>query len=1505
MFEYLMPLLVMRSLPFTLLDQTHQGAVRRHISYGREHGTPWGISESAYNVRDRHGTYQYRGFGVPDLALKRGLSKELVIAPYASLLALSFEPHEAMRNLAALEKLGALGPYGFRDAVDYVRTTEDDGPAIVATYMAHHIGMGLVALTNALTGSVWTERFHADALVRSAELLLGERIPRRFMTQDAQPDTFAETRERTDRGDRERPAVREFDTADTPRPGVALLGAVPYSVMITNAGSGFSRTENLAVTRWRPDTTRDHHGQWCYIRDADTGEVWSATYQPLCRDADAYHVVFAADRASFVRRDGDVETRLEVAVVPDDRAEVRRVTITNHSWAPRTFELTSYGEVVLASPDADMAHPAFANLFVETEWIESHRAILASRRPRSAHEQRLWCVHVAAFERGEGTVSYETDRSQFIGRGRTTANPAAMDPGATLSGSAGEVLDPVLSLRLRVKVPAGRSARVAFTTLVQADRARAIDLADRYNDLYGAQRAFDLSWTRSQMELQDVGATPADAALFQQLAGHLLYPQSTLRAPAEEIARNTRSQEALWAHGISGDLPMVLAMIDTPDGLLSVRQLLRAHHYWRLHGVASDLVFLNTMPPTYLQELNEQLLAAVRSSTEAALIDQPGGVFIRRQDLLSGDDVALLRASARVHVTCDGIGLGALSEVQETPAAYPPVAARRRSTREGPGERRQQGTGAREFLDQSRTELTLFNGLGGLTPELDYEIRLRRADLPPAPWANVIANSTGGFIVTESGGGFTWARNSFFYRLTPWRNDPVSDVPGEVIYLRDDETGDVWTPTPGPVRHASPYVTRHLPGATTFAHDHEGIGTLLTLGIAPDDPVKIAILDIVNRGGAARQLTLTSYTEWVLGVMRERTQEHLRTSFDRETQAILARNYFDPLFAGNVAFTCCSAPLTSHTGDRTEFLGRNGAPGTPAALGRQGLAERTGPDFDPCAALQCRVRIEPGRAVRLVVLLGAGDSVEDAKALMQKYRSPDEAAKAVAETETRWRRRLATITVRTPVPSFDALLNRWMPYQSLACRMWARSAVYQSSGAYGFRDQLQDGLAFVYADPCIAREHLITAAGRQFVEGDVQHWWHPESGRGVRTLISDDLVWLPYCVDHYIRVTGDAALLDEEAPFLRMRALAPGEHEIYDLPQDSGERGTLYEHCLRALRRAATHGPQGLPLIGSGDWNDGMNRVGIEGRGESVWLGWFLTDTLRKFAVHSEQRADTDAAAELHALADAYVEAIERSGWDGAWYRRAYFDDGTPLGSAASDECRIDSIAQSWSVISNAGDPERAQQAMASLDEHLVRRDARLIMLLTPPFDHTPKDPGYIKGYLPGVRENGAQYTHAALWAVLATALRGDGDRALELYQMLNPLMHARTPPEVAEYKVEPYVVAADVYTAAGHVGRGGWTWYTGSASWMYRVGLEAILGFRLEGDSLVMDPCIPGEWEKFSLEYRRGDTTWTIEVRNPERVTRGVRRVTVDGEVVEDGRIPLREGAGKRKVEIEMGEKR
>jgi cyclic beta-1,2-glucan synthetase len=1535
MFEYMMPVLVMKSFPFTLLDQTYSGAVSRQIAYGRERGVPWGVSESAYNARDRQQVYQYRAFGVPDLALKRGLSRDLVVAPYATLLALPVEPHQAMRNLAALEAEGALGPYGFRDAVDYTRPQLGSRRALVGAYMAHHVGMGLVALTNAMTRGVWPRRFHTDAIVRSAELVLFEQIPRRFVLQDAQT---GELEERPRRGGAalEKPAARSLDTADTPQPRLALLGHPPYTVMITNGGGGYSQYDRLDVTRWRSDPTLDDAGQWCYLKDvtppatADTppagrSRMWSASHQPVCAEADWYRVTFSTDRATFHRRDGDLETRLEVTVVPDDSAEVRRVTVTNRGSTAREVEVTSYGEIVLTSHDADRQHPAFANLFVQTEWLPGSAAVLATRRPRSAQERTVWGVHVAAVGGGSGADAWqlvgpmtcETDRARFLGRARGVRRPAMLDDAADgpLPGTTGAVLDPVFALRARVRIEPSQSAKVAFTTLVAPDRDRAIELADRYHDPYSAQRALDLSWMQAQVEMRELGITPADAALYQEIAGYLLSPTPAVRAPQKDLLQARRGQDALWAHGISGDNPILLAFVDSPAGLPTVRELLAAHHYWRLKGLVIDLVLLNTYPPTYLQELQDALQTTVMASTEGMVLDKPGGVFIRRQDITPPDDLATLRAVARVELRCDSdLRLSEILEVPDAPLPYPApfeprvstasaivtpstlAAAAARSVAEG-----LPGASAPSAASRGPTAPPPANGLGALAADGAYEVVLREGLTTPAPWANVIANDRAGFVVSDGGGGHTWVGNSFFYRLTPWRNDPVTDQVTEVVYLRDDETGEVWTPSPQPIRHGTAYTVRHAAGSTEFQHTHSGIATSLMLGMAGDDPVKIGLLTMTNETNHPRRLTITAYAEWVLGVARELTRDNVVTSFDRDADAVFARNGFDPQYAGTVAFMSVSEPVTGYTTDRSEFLGRNGDYADPAALRRALLAEATGAGLDPCAALQFEVTLGPGETRTVATLLGGAEDQAEARRLLRAYKDAGAARGVLDQSRAAWRQRLSTVTVRTPEPEFDAMLNGWLLYQALSCRMWGRTALYQSSGAYGFRDQLQDSAAFLYAVPDVSRAHIVRSAGRQFKEGDVQHWWHPQSGRGVRTRFSDDLAWLPYITDHYVTITGDTGVLDERAPYLTSRLLDEHEQEMYDRPDVSQDDGTVYDHCVRAYRRATTIGSRGLPLIGSGDWNDGFNRVGVEGRGESVWLAWFLITGLRAFALRCDARGDKDTAAEFRSKADAYAVAVEQNAWDGEWYRRAYFDDGTPLGSASSDECKIDSIAQSWGVISGAAPADRAARAMASFNRYLVRGDARLIALLTPPFDRTEHDPGYIKGYLPGVRENGAQYTHGALWAVWATALQGDGDHAVELYQMLNPLTHARTPSDVARYKVEPFVVAADVYTAAGHLGRGGWTWYTGSAAWMYRVGLEGILGFAKTGTTLRIDPCIPRGWNEAEIVYRFGLATYRIKIRNPDHVSRGVGSVSVDGASVADGAVPLADDGKEHEVIVEL----
>ncbi len=1556
-FEYLMPSLVMRSYRGTVLRRGEEAAVQRQISYGEERRVPWGMSESAYNLRDREFTYQYRAFGVPELALKRGMGRDLVIAPYASLLALAVDPETSMENLTELEGLDALGPYGFRDALDFTRPDGDGSHALVQTYMAHHIGMSMVALSNALARGVWRGRFHSDPRVKAAELLLQERLPRAQAFQETQR---AEPEDALPEPELAQPMVRTFTDPDSTRPHVALLGRGPFTAMVTHGGGGYTRHGATAVTRWRTDGTSDSTGQFCYVRNVDQERVWSGAHQPICVPADRYVALLATDRVSFHRTDGDIQTRTEIVVVPEDRAKVRNVTVTNRGRSPAEVELTSYGEIVLNRAEADRAHRTFSNLFVTTEWHPWCTALTAVRRPRSAEEAPLWGIHVVSAGSGPiGPVSWETDRARFLGRGRTTRNPVAMDAPGPLSGTVGAVLDPVFALRTQVRLEPGEARSLAFTTLVADTRERTFELADRYHDQYAPQRALDLAWITQQAELRELGLTPADSAAFQELAGLLLYPLhggGRLRASPQKRAGGAGPQPLLWAQGISGDHPILLTTIDSTEGLSTLRRLFAAHHYLRRRGLDLDLVVLNLQPSSYLQELQERILEVRHTLSSAADTDGAGAIFPLRKDQISREQLLMLEATAQVSIHSDGRALSTLmkeaeerkgergdgrvrvrSPEQESPArerANAPTEGEgvtgpillpaagparsspaRRPTREIRGDQRslwpQLGKAPPEDpLPTSSDELLLYNGIGGFTSKGDYLIEVSGDTLPPAPWSNVVANRRGGFVVTERGGGFTWAESSFFHRLTPWRNDPVSDVPGEAIYLRDDETGEIWGPSSAPVCSEDPYTTIHSPSATEFRHQRGDLSTCLVMGMAGEDPVKVSLLRIRNGGDRRRRLSVTAYVEWALGVSREVTQNRLHVEYDAEKDVVLARNPFDPDFGNRVAFLAASGDPMDHTLDRTAFLGRNGTVKAPAWLvqpesraghradegertkgaARTWEALRATPD--PCAALERSVDLAPGQEIELVILLGSGRDRDEALALLDRYRTAPAARGALEENRDDWARRSAVVEVHTPEPSFDVMMNRWLLHQTLSCRLWARSALYQSGGAYGFRDQLQDAMALVHAEPALVREHLLRAAGRQFVEGDVQHWWHPETGRGVRTRFSDDLVWLPFTVDHYLRVTGDDSVLDEEIPFLDMPPLGPDEHEVYGQPSRSSETGTLYDHCLRALERACTTGVHGLPLMGIGDWNDGMNRVGVGGQGESVWLAWFLAATLRAFADHARSRGDTAAVDTLLAQAQGYSDAANEHGWDGDWYRRAYFDDGTPLGSATNDECRIDSIAQSWSVLSGAGEPDKASRAMEALEAQLVDRELGLIRLLTPPFDDGPLDPGYIKGYLPGVRENGAQYTHAALWAVQAVAAQGRGDRAFELYQMINPLHHTETPEGVSRYQVEPYVIAADVYTSPDHPGRGGWTWYTGSASWMYRVGLESILGFRRRGTLLFLEPVVPSGWDAFTVDYRYGDTLYRIRVERPGRIREDGAEVTMAGGREDDsapsGAIPL-----------------
>ncbi len=1495
MFEYLMPLLVMRQPARSLLDLTCRLVVARQIQYGTERTVPWGVSESGHGLRDVELTYQYSNFGVPGLGLKRGLFEDVVVAPYATALAAMLEPRAALYNFARLEEAGARGAYGFYEALDYTpsKLPENAQVAVVRSYMAHHQGMTLVSLGNVVHDGLTRRRFHAHPMVQAAELLLQERTPR----------SVAVTRPRGEEvrvaplvRDLVLPTLRRFESPHDITPRTHLLSNGRYTVMITTAGSGFSRWGDLAVTRWREDTTRDCWGTFVFLRDSKSGEIWSAGFQPSGAEVDHYDVVYSEDRAKIMQRDRSLAITLEIVVSPEDDAELRQLTVTNVGSRDREIDFTSYAEVVLAPQGADEAHPAFSNLFVETEFVPELGTLLATRRPRAADEPQVWLAHLAAVEEEPALpLQYESDRARFLGRGRGIRSPLSVDDGGALSDTAGTVLDPIVSLRQRLAIPQGGTVRLVFTTLVASSRDEALQIAEKYRQPATFERESSLAWTQAQVQLHHLRITQDEAHLFQRLANRLLYTDATLRAAPQVLATNRSGASGLWPYGISGDLPIALVRIERDEERDVVRQLLRAQEYWRLKGIAADLVILNATGASYAQALQESLEGMVRASQAAGEEQrrEHGGVYLLRADLVPPRDQILLRAAARVVILAHR---GTLFE-QAVRLARPrpgPVPPRLRSPRE-----------TAEAVSPPALDLEFGNGLGGFAAGgREYVTVLGKGQWTPAPWINVVANPEFGFQVSESGSGYTWSVNSRENKLTPWSNDPVSDTPGETFYVRDEDSGLTWGPTLLPVREEPwPYVIRHGQGYSRFEHTSHGIALDLLQLVPVRDPVKISRLSLENRSDRKRRLSITAYAEWVLGVSRSGSAPHVVTEIDSPTRALFARSAWNGEFADRVAFADLAGRQTSWTGDRLEFLGRNASLDHPASLERgEELSRKTGAGLDPCAVLQTNLELEPGERSEVLFLLGQGSGPEEARSLVERYRALSCDA-VLREVQEHWNQILGTVQVETPDPSMNLLLNRWLLYQTLSCRIWARSAFYQSGGAYGFRDQLQDVLAMAVAQPELVRKHLLRAAARQFREGDVQHWWHPPTGRGVRTRISDDRLWLPYAVAHYLRTTEDVAVLDEEIPWLEGPALEEGQQEAYFEPTKSEDRATLYEHCARALDRSLDVGSHGLPLIGAGDWNDGMNRVGHEGRGESVWLGWFLLANLREFARIADFRGEGERAASWRSTAASLEASLDAEAWDGEWYKRAFFDDGTPLGSAENDECQIDSIPQSWAVISGAGDRQRARQAMESVEERLVRREDRLMPLFSPPFDRTPLDPGYIKGYVPGIRENGGQYTHAATWSVVAFAMLGEGDKAVELFNLLSPIHHASRRASTQRYKVEPYAVAADVYSERPHVGRGGWTWYSGAAGWLYRAGLEWILGFRKQGSALCIDPCIPREWKRFEITYRHGGTLYRITVENPKGVCRGVSRVSLDGALLPgEVLVPLSDDGSEHRVEVVLG---
>ncbi len=1443
MFEYLMPLVVMKDFPSTLLGKSYRSVIRAQKAYCAKRNVPWGISESAYGTVDYENTYQYRAFGVPGLGLKRGLVDDLVISPYSTVLSLLIDPISSVENLRRLEKESARGLHGFYEAIDYTkeRLVGEEKFHVVKSFFAHHQGMSLCAINNCLNKNILQDRFHSDHRVEACTLFLQEKFPTRIPI--IQPHQAEQLLLESNHSDAEGDTREYYNDPSQTYPRTRVLSNGDYTVVLDQAGSGFSSYQtDLSISRFKADNSTNNYGTYVYLKDEETNQLWSNTYQPTCVEAESYEAIFSPDKAEYQRRNFGIQSSTEIIVAPEDSLEIRKISLTNHSLETRKLSITSFFEVALASFSADAAHPAFSKLFINSEWHEDIETLVFKRRPRSSSDHTPILFHFLATDLVWAPTEYTTDRHNFIGRGRSSRNPLALAMNEKLPGTQGYVLDPIASIRHRIELDHSQSTEACFITGIAKDMNELNHLVKKYRESHSIRRAFELAWSTAYVELKNQQFSKSSSIDFQKLANALIYNIKELRP---SVSTNTLSQSALWRFGISGDVPICLLILDDLDQLNVFQELILAHEYLRQKGIKFDLVVLNSKAEGYIQALSDELESLLRSSLSSGLLNQRGGIFIRSKHHISKEEEQLLLSSARIGLYGSkgslskqlNIAQSKTSKVVETIKA-PMIEAE---------------------IKPEKSEPMLGSFVNG---GLEYEMKVSQNSLPPMPWSNVIGSDNIGFLVTDSGAGYTWAKNSREFRLSPWSNDPVQDPLGEVIYIRDMVSGDLWTPTPLPIASKVHTSVKHGFGYSTFKKTENEISSLLNIFVDENTSSKIWSLNLKNESTEERSFELIFYFEWVLGVSRTDSFRHISTNVDTEGNFLYARNYWNAEFADQILAVGSNLNLQDYTTDRGDFLGNNARLDRPYALAFGtsrnrlkskapsgiSLSRRVGYGFDNCAVLKYQVTIPKGEDANIAFYASIANSIEALRENSKSLSIIPSIQKKEVENKELWKKEVSPLKIQTPSSSFDNILNGWLLYQTLSCRIKARTGFFQSSGAIGFRDQLQDSMAFILTNPERTRKQILVNASRQFEEGDVQHWWHPPSGRGIRSKISDNYMWMPLAVVEYIDATGRLDILDETAHYLKGPQLEEDQHDLYFTPETSSISGSLYEHCIKALDRSDKRGPNGLPLMGAGDWNDGMNLVGEKGVGESVWLAWFMAFILKRFAGICEIRGDHSNQEKYLAQSKQLVNSIEQYAWDGEWYKRAYFDDGTPLGSKSRDECFIDSLAQSWSALTGLGDKDRRKTALDSALKYLFDKDHQLVRLLWPPFQTSDPSPGYIQSYPPGIRENGGQYTHGSTWMIGALCEENRCDDAFAVFQAMNPINHSDSIVKSERYKTEPYVTCGDVYSYEPHAGRGGWSWYTGSSGWMYQMGWVWILGIKRTKDGLLINPKIPTDWHDYSV---------------------------------------------------------
>ena len=1515
MFEYFMPYQIMKCYKDTIWNLTYDGVINAQINYAKEKHVPWGISESAYYFFDVDKNYQYKAFGVPGIGLKRGLEDEVVISPYSTIMTLPYIKHKSIENLKAIKNKNTYGRYGFIEAIDYIKENVVDGFSgeYVRCYMVHHLGMSFMALDNALNNKILQNIFHSISEVKATELLLQEKVPER-VTFERLVDLTAKKVSM----EHENFIPRIIEGNEYENKDVLLLSNGSYSTMISSLGTGYSKKENMMMYRWKGESTTDNNGMFFYIKNLNSNEFWSATYEPT-KTPYVEDIEFYLDRACFHGVNASIDSRYEVTLSPEDDVEIRKIILKNIGNKGRSIEITSYMEVTLTSFEADMVHPSFSNLFISTDYDEDSKTLLANRRARAKGDSSPWIFQrVICEDELEGTITYETSRLNFIGRNRNLRFPKVMDDDAPLINTVGTVLDPILSLRCSLRIEPGEEKAVYFVTGYGGSKKDVLLLSEKYSKVKYIQRCRGEFTHYTALEIKYIGIKSLQANLYQSFSNLILYLNEERKDREEYIKNIHHSQEDLWPFGISGDLPIVLLVIDKDEDMNILRQVVNMHYYWKVLGLKSDLIIYNEEASSYEEPLQKSIITYLKNSLQKDNLNKNGGVFIHNKSTMNEEILNFLKGIASLYINSNN---GALMEQFSNNI----------------DDRRKNYIRHKELMDEeisfyknkdkkyiknlnsmnnfnynmgktligddvTEEDLYFFNGYGGFdNNSMSYKIKLKKFLTTPAPWINVISNEDFGFHVSESGSAYTWCKNSRENKLTSWSNDWVVDPLSEALYIRDDGAGKYFSITPEPVRDEDEYDIEHGFGYSIFKHTANNITGQLTMFCPKNKKLKLCKVLLENKSSEGKGLTLFYYSSMVLGVYSYKSTKYIST--DIEENFIYAQNPFNKYFYKDKTYlTILGGEGLTFTGDKNEFIGKGRDLSTPKALSNDNLSNTCGGIYDPCLAACTKVYLEPGEQKSLIIMLGCEEELSTVKGFINYYSDINKCDEELNNVKKYWNDFLGKVKVKTPDSSMNYLLNGWLIYQTLSCRYLARTAFYQSGGAYGFRDQLQDSMSLGILDSEITRKQILRSASRQYKEGDVQHWWHPVIMSGIRTKFSDDLLWLPYVTIDYIKSTGDYSILNEKVPYLEDEPLREGEDERYTIVNSSNSEGTIYQHCIKAIDRALKFGENNLPLMGSGDWNDGMNTVGNGGKGESVWLAYFLYKILDDFILLCEYVKDDKKSIEYGKYKEFIQENIEKNAWDGGWYKRAFFDDGTALGSRENDECKIDSLPQSWSVISGAAKKSRALEAMRSVDRYLLNEEKGIILLLAPPFNNSKLEPGYIKGYVPGVRENGGQYTHAATWVILAWTLLGDGNKAWKYYNMINPINHSSNKISANNYKIEPYVMAADIYLREPHGGRGGWSWYTGASGWMYKVGLENILGLkRIQNKGYKITPCVPDSWNEYEINIKDDVGEYHIVVKrknnNIENKDRSKIEIILNNNLLDDDIIPKTPGKNEIKV--------